>query len=456
MTEILPIIHLAIESPTHSIVDAALRSLPVILPILDFSTIKNELFPVIAAVFSKTSSLGIKVRGLEAFVILCGGSSDNSGDDGLDGIMGGKKKAAATALDKYTMQEKILPLIKGIKTKEPAVMLAALQVLKQVGNIADTEFIAMDILPVLWTMSLGPLLDLKQFQLFMELIKSLSSRVEQEHTKKLQELSSSTKAASTNEDFMSFGGVAGFAPSNGANNDSEDDFERLVQGKASRNGATSASPMDAGWDATPNTTAASAKPAAATFAWSTTSSLPQASSASILKPHQGPTSRTITPDLSRFESLAPSTTQFSQVLQPTAVGMYNKSTPMQPQTQSQIQTAPQSNVNWSIATSNNAWAANTTPTLSSVGNSMSNLSMNQRPAMHTSSSSFSLPPPPSISSNAFQTPSPQRPNLSAMTGGSFNQQTSLQSAFGGSMNQQQAKPPPSPAKSGLDAYESLL
>ena len=65
---------------------------------LDFSTIKNELFPVIASVFTKTSSLGIKVRGLEAFVILCGGSSDSSNDDGLDGIMGGSKKKTSVNL----------------------------------------------------------------------------------------------------------------------------------------------------------------------------------------------------------------------------------------------------------------------------------------------------------------------------------------------------------------------
>jgi SCY1-like protein 2 len=70
LLEILPIITLAIESPTHSIIDAALRSLPIILPVLDFSTIKNDLFPVISSVFTKTSSLVIKVRGLEAFVIL--------------------------------------------------------------------------------------------------------------------------------------------------------------------------------------------------------------------------------------------------------------------------------------------------------------------------------------------------------------------------------------------------
>lgn len=178
---------MAIESPTHNIVDASLRSLPVILPVLDFSTIKNELFPVIATVFSKTSSLGIKVRGLEAFVILCGGSLDPATNGGLNGIMNtnANQKSSSTALDKYTMQEKIVPLIRAIKTKEPAVAMAALKVLQVVGGIADTDFVAMDVLPVLWSMSLGPLLDLTQFQAFMDLIQSLSSRVEAEQTKKL-------------------------------------------------------------------------------------------------------------------------------------------------------------------------------------------------------------------------------------------------------------------------------
>ena len=96
------------------------------------------------------------------------------------------KNCSSTALDKYTMQEKIVPLIRAIKTKEPAVAIAALNVLRQVGGVADADFVAMDILPVLWSMSLGPLLDLNQFQAFIDLIKSLSSRVETEQTKKLQ------------------------------------------------------------------------------------------------------------------------------------------------------------------------------------------------------------------------------------------------------------------------------
>src|SRR5579862_4817568 len=127
--DILPIVVIAMESPAPSLVDASLRTLPIIVGVLDFPTIKNELFPVIATVFSKTSSLGIKVRGLEAFIVLCGGSPDldSSAEGGPDEMTGNardtsKKPASNNVLDKYTVQEKIVPLLKGIKTKEPAVM----------------------------------------------------------------------------------------------------------------------------------------------------------------------------------------------------------------------------------------------------------------------------------------------------------------------------------------------
>jgi SCY1-like protein 2 len=125
--DILPIINYALESPTHSLVDAALRTLPVVLPILDFSTIKNELFPVIATIFAKTSSMGIKIRGLEALRTLCGGSTDDQNDyqgDGLTGMVEAPttKSSNVSILDKYTIQEKVIPLLRGIKTKEPAVM----------------------------------------------------------------------------------------------------------------------------------------------------------------------------------------------------------------------------------------------------------------------------------------------------------------------------------------------
>ena len=119
--DILPLIHLALESPTHSLQDKALQSLDTILPALDFPTVKTELFPIVSNVFTKTSSLGIKIRGLQAFKILCGGAGEGNGD-GLDGESGVVKAKGSPVLDKYTIQEKMVPLLKGIKTKEPGVM----------------------------------------------------------------------------------------------------------------------------------------------------------------------------------------------------------------------------------------------------------------------------------------------------------------------------------------------
>ncbi|KAH8592430.1 kinase-like domain-containing protein [Bisporella sp. PMI_857] len=475
--DILPIIYLAIESPIHGLVDSALRSLPTILPVLDFSTIKNELFPVIASVFSKTSSLGIKVRGLEAFVILCGGSNDPAAsNDGLDGIMNSGKKSSSSALDKYTMQEKIVPLIKGIKTKEPAVAIAALNVLRQVGGIADADFVAMDMLPILWSMSLGPLLNLQQFQSFMDLIKALSSRVEAEQSKKLQELSSNngSSRAGGNDDFMSFGNANAFS-TNGGSEDQEIDFERLVKGSSA--GDTKSDLMNGGWDSTPvdldaqrhGNNSGQSKPA--TFSWSTPSpSQPNfagnATTATAVPKQlqQGPISRTITPDLARFDTLSPSSTQFSQPLQPQNTfaaplqaqsnfgrpsippqSSYNMSSQPQPNYNvSSISPPPQSQplqpyqsqqVNWGSAAPPNPWSSNMTAVSStqfsstgSLGSQMSNLSLNQnqRPVV-SNSSSFSLPPPPGAS-NTFSPPP--------------------------STAYRQAKPPQQ--KSGLDAFESLL
>ncbi|KAI0183495.1 protein kinase domain-containing protein ppk32 [Xylaria flabelliformis] len=502
--DVLPILLTAIESSTPSLVDAALRGLPNVLPVLDFSTIKNELFPVIASVFSKTNSLAIKVRGCRAFVILCGGSNEtSSGDDGLDGLAPDKKKktSSSSALDKYTMQEKIVPLIKAIKTKEPAVMMAALDVLRVVGDNADAEFVAMEILPILWNMSLGPLLDLKQFQNFMELIKSLSRRVEEEQTKKLQELAvtngATTSVTATNDDFLGFGGVTGttFDATNGT---TQDDFERLVKGKTSQ---TSNNSMNGGWDASSNPPAATTavkSPTTAQFSWSTP---PPATNTQFNPPKAQPSFRTVTPDLAAFGTLSPQTTQFSQPLQPTMNSVQNNST------------APASTgINWQSATGTtaNPWGASSAastplspvnPSMNTMGSSMSTMNITQqRPSLLNQTSSFSLAPPPSsgstTSSSGFRLPPP--PSLS---GGGIQRQTSstsfggqapsslssfgppmsppsgsmnsmmmnsgnrsMSSMMGGSMNaitptptpQQQQQQKQQSSGGGLDKYESLL
>ncbi|KAG6025754.1 hypothetical protein E4U19_002992 [Claviceps sp. Clav32 group G5] len=504
--DILPVILAAIDCPTHSIVDSALRTLPSVLPVLDFSTIKNELFPVVAAVFSRTNSLAIKVRGLHAFVILCGGSTNAAPDDGLNGLMENKKKtSSSSALDKYTMQEKIVPLVRAIKTKEPAVMLAALNVLRIVGEVADADFVAMDILPILWSMSLGPLLDLKQFQMFMELIKSLSRRVEDEQVKKLQELSGTAKAgvAGPNEDFLGFGGVTGtgFDSNSNSAGGNVDDFEALVKGKGAGVSASSNSDNNgfSSWDeparasTTTSSVMASARspastPTAPSFSWSTQTSTGSAtktaataatssssfSQQSSLGNHAS--YRTVTPDLARFEALAPSSTQYSQPLQPTT-----RASAFQPPPAPQ---QPPSSINWSAtaAKTPNPWTASSsssslanTPTASGASfggpnrSSISSMSLGQsRPGVGTSgspssrNSSFSIPPPPS--GGAFS-PSASQGSFGIKPPPSMSSQTSwsatttaiqppgtAQQASGAGISYATT----SQQKSGLDRYESLI
>ncbi|KAF4972418.1 hypothetical protein FSARC_985 [Fusarium sarcochroum] len=441
--DMLPVILAAIECPTHSIVDAALRSLPVVLPVLDFSTIKNELFPVIAHVFSKTNSLAIKVRGLRAFVILCGGTNEGGDDDGLNGIEN-KKTSSSSALDKYTMQEKIVPLIKVIKTKEPAVMMAALGVLRVVGSVADADFVAMDLLPILWSMSLGPLLNLKQFQSFMELIKGLSRRVEDEQTRKLQELGgTSNGAAAPNEDFMAFGGVTGtsFDQDNGATGD---DFENLVKGRVASPRSSTATPS---WDDPAKSKSSTPAP---TFSWSTPP--PPADNSKKFTAQKAPSFRTVTPDLGRFEALQPSSTQFSQPLQPAPSQPFQPPSQLQP---TQPLAPPQplsastsgSSINWSTAAATSSpWGASsgfgTSASTGNMASSLSNMSMNST----SRQSSFTLPPPPgntSTTPSAFSIAPPQQTNWGGMSSvGNTTPSNASQNNTG--------------QKSGLDKYESLI
>lgn len=458
----LPIVRLAIDSPTHALVDAALKSLPIMLPVLDFSTVKNDLFPVIASVFSKTSSLGIKVRGLEAFVVLCGGkpAEDNDSGDGLSGVMEAKPmKTMGSILDKYTVQEKVVPLLRSIKTKEPAVMMAALDVFKQVGQIADTDFLATSVLPILWTFSLGPLLNLEQFQSFMALIKVISSKIEREQTKKLQELGSAGPATirdSTSTRAQGSNGVSATKRSDAA---VENDFERLVLGRKAGT-AKDDDPFGADWASESST---APQPVNASANWQ---SRPSMSALTPTAPSLQSSFRSITPDsnMGGFPALQPAPK------------------PMSP---------PAASISAFPAPANNVWASPITPppnpSLATLGSMRSNSgsvpTMFSQPSQHqpqSSFSSFSILPPPVSPGSLTQ---PQYGNLGSMSstplqpqtmgsmrmGSMNNSQTSMMgqgsmmggmgtNSMGGSgiLQPQQPQPQQSQQKQGLDKYASLL
>ncbi|KAL4899152.1 hypothetical protein BDW74DRAFT_118847 [Aspergillus multicolor] len=422
--DVLPLIRLGLDSPTHTLVDAAIKCLPVILPVLDFSTVKNEVFPPIASTFSRTNSLAVKVRCLEAFAVLCGGSIGQTDDhDDLNGITEKSKPqpTKSSILDKYTIQEKLIPSLKAIKTKEPAVMMAALNVFRQVQKIADSDFLALEVLPVLWSFSLGPLLDLAQFGQFMALVKSISSKVEREQMKKLQELSSDSSGFRN-------GTVSASRGSNSlAQSETEstrDNFERLVLGR----GATASN--DHGEDiwgglvsdgpAARSTTSPSNS---TTFPWSTTTVGPTASQPSL-------TARSVTPDtkLNSFPTLQPT-------------GLRSSSpAPAFPALQP---SAPNS---WSMANNpgHQFQSLGPSPSLASLTSMSSSNTSSARSNMQTTSnySAFSIPPPPST----------QAPPAFANSQSSFGGVAHTSPFFSnGALQPQQGS-----QKQGLDKYQSLI
>ena len=418
--DILPIVHLGLESPTPALVDKALTSLTKILPMLDFSTIKNELFPVVAAVFSKTNSMAIKIRGLQAFSLLCGGSFGNNTTNG--------SRASSTILDKYTVQEKIVPLLKAIKTKEPAVMMAALKVLKQIGGLVDIDFLAMDVLPILWSFSLGPLLNLQQFQEYIVVIRGLSSKIEHEQTRKLRDLASKSAngldASSQSNGLMSMDEGADLfaAPAS----TSTTDFERLVLGKG---GGT-----DHSQSSTTLTNPFAAHPGTPS---SLSPSVPWSSNAGSFATEHS--SRAITPD-SSLSSIAalpsrPLQPTLQPALQPAAAANPWASPPQTGNGAAGISAVgnpwvspPQQSLN---GAANGAWGR---PPIAPSSNSMSNL---------TSMGSLN-------SVNA----APMRPTQSTMQSNSFN--LAPPPGAGAVMSGSKPPAPPQGRKTGLDAYESLI
>ncbi|RPA96942.1 kinase-like protein [Choiromyces venosus 120613-1] len=477
--DILPVHHAALESQTHALQDLALRSIPTILPKLDFPTLKNDLFPVVASVFTKTSSLGIKIRGLEAFKVLCSPAAAATSD--------------APELDKYTIQEKLIPLLRGIKTKEPAVSMAALDVFKVIGKTCDREVVAMEILPCLWSMSFGPLLGVDQFMAFMEVVRQVSSRIEAEQIRKLQELRTEGGSGAGAGDILSFGGMPGMSSgiTGGGGGGGDDNFENLVFG---RGGGNKSPPVNnGGFDAPWNSMNAggsgtiTAQKSEPKFSWSTPSSTTNLHSSSsfsggVLQPQQQ--TRAMTPEAKMsFQPLTPTsashsasnsmnTNAFSNLNLGSGFGSTTSLRSQPPHSQSASNTSS-GGIDWSSAatrqsfpstTSNTNTQANSlwnTPPLKPAQSPLSggfkppvqqNQQQNhptilygqtrQQPAPTTSTGAFSgfmIPPPPGVGTS----------NIGGGTLGGGGAVGGFTLTLPTSMNK-------STEKKGLDAYESLL
>ncbi|KAF5330778.1 hypothetical protein D9619_005657 [Psilocybe cf. subviscida] len=212
---VLPLVYNALESEHAVVQERALKAVPDLCESIDYAEVSSVLFPRVALVFTKTRILSVKVATLLTFL------------------------AMVKTLDQASLTQKLVPLLSKIRTKEPAVMMATLSVQEAMGFKVDREAVATLVLPQLWSMSIGPLLSVGQFQRFMQVIKKLGDRVEKEHDQFLRD-SQRLEDRSGMASEQSNDGIAAAV-----------DFESLV-GKA--NGATVKADTDidnANWDDDP-------------------------------------------------------------------------------------------------------------------------------------------------------------------------------------------------------------
>jgi len=211
--DVMPLIYVALESDMPTLQEKALKVIPGLCETLEYTHVKQVLFPKVTIVFSKTTLLSVKVNTLICF------------------------HSMVKILDKYTLTEKLVPLLARIKTKEPAVMIATLAVHEEMGKKVELTAIATLILPQLWAMSIGPLLNIDQFNRFMNSIDQLSNRVRQEHTRHLVEakrLEETTARSSSAQPSLNH------SSSNVLNE--AVDFENLVKGPKTWSSSSSSHP----------------------------------------------------------------------------------------------------------------------------------------------------------------------------------------------------------------------
>ncbi|RDB21346.1 Protein kinase domain-containing protein ppk32 [Hypsizygus marmoreus] len=160
---VLPLVYNALESEHAVVQERALKAVPDLCETIDYAEVQGVLFPRVAFVFTKTRILTVKVATLVTFLTM------------------------VKTLDQSSLTQKLVPLLSKIRTKEPAVMMATLSVQEAMGFKVDREAVATLVLPQLWSMSIGPLLNVEQFQRFMQVIKKLGDRVEKEHNQFLRD-----------------------------------------------------------------------------------------------------------------------------------------------------------------------------------------------------------------------------------------------------------------------------
>ena len=162
---VLPFVFAVLDSENVKVQDKALSVVPSLTGLLDFTNVKNGLFPRVLALYSKSKVVSVKINCLICFA------------------------SFVEVLDKFSVTEKMLPAMKDAPMQQPGVLMALLGTYDKLARcLLDTDLIATEVLPRLWSLSISKTLNVSQFQKFMNIVRELATMVEVTHVAQLGEV----------------------------------------------------------------------------------------------------------------------------------------------------------------------------------------------------------------------------------------------------------------------------
>ncbi|KAJ2512902.1 Protein kinase domain-containing protein ppk32, partial [Coemansia sp. RSA 2049] len=219
VSDVMDLVCAALSASDATLQDKALGAVASVASSLEHKDVRDKILPRVQHVYSRASTLSIKVRALVCVQRMLG------------------------SLDKQTVVDKVMPMLKRTKTREPAVVMAMLAVYEDVGlKHLDKQTVAAEVLPVLWTQCVDGRLRAEQFARFMQVIRTLADRVEKEHLEYLESRRGHHQAGTENGAFNSPPvATAALSETDADYQQSQQQLENLVLGASSSTRAPAAS-----------------------------------------------------------------------------------------------------------------------------------------------------------------------------------------------------------------------
>lgn len=145
--------------------ETLLARMNLIASLFDFVTMKNFLMPLISHLFTKTTSLMVKIACVSCFRELI--ESENIDSDMACGD--------------------ILPLFKAMKTRDSRIMIESLKLYETIPKVVKNDIVLVEqLLPLIWNYSMASTLDRAQYIRYTTVINRISSDIQASHSKSLK------------------------------------------------------------------------------------------------------------------------------------------------------------------------------------------------------------------------------------------------------------------------------